>query len=64
MSIYANVQTECKKNNTNIMQLEKKLGFPRGSIFKWDAHKPSVLKVKAVADELNTTVDALLKGEE
>lgn len=63
MSIYRNIQNECRRAGTNIFQLEKKLNFPRGSIFKWDTSKPNVLKVKAVADELGTTVDALLKED-
>lgn len=61
MGIYKNVQDVCKERGKTIMGLEDKLKFGRGSIYKWDTHKPNVLKVKAVADELGVTIDELLK---
>lgn len=64
MGIYKNVQNACKARGVTIAGLEDRLNFGRGSIYKWDAHKPSVQKVKMVADELGTTVDELLKEEE
>ena len=64
MSIYANIQEECKKQGKTIMGIEEELKFPRGSVCKWDKNVPSVKKVKAVADLLNTTVDALLTKRE
>lgn len=63
VNIYAKIQRLCKDQNKSIMGLEEELGFPRGSICKWDKNIPSVLKVKAVADALNTTVDELMKGD-
>ena len=45
------------------MGLEEELNFPRGSICKWDKNIPSVLKVKAVADALHTTVDELMRED-
>ena len=63
MGIYKNIQNACKAKGVTIMGLEDKLGFGRGSIYKWDDHLPSVLKVKMVADELDTTVDELIKEE-
>lgn len=46
--------------------LEAQLGFGRGSIYKWDAHTPSISKMKDVADVLGVTVDDLIndKAEE
>ncbi len=64
MNLYAKIQRMCKEQNKSIMGLEEELGFPRGSICKWDKNIPSVKKVKAVADALNTTVDALLQDDE
>lgn len=63
MGIYKNVQNACKAKGVTIMGLEDKLKFGRGSIYKWDEHRPSVLKVKMVADELGTTVDELIKED-
>lgn len=60
MSIVNNVRNACAKDNTNIFNLEAALGFPRGSIYKWDDHIPSVGKVKLVADFLGVSVDSLL----
>ena len=64
MNIYAKIQKLCKGKNKTIMGLEEELGFPRGSICKWDKNIPSVKKVKAVADALSTTVDELLREDE
>ncbi len=64
MNIYAKIQRMCRDRNKTIMGLEEELGFPRGSICKWDKNIPSVKKVKAVADALDTTVDELLRDTE
>lgn len=64
MNIYAKIQKLCKGQNKTIMGFEEELGFPRGSICKWDKNIPSVKKVKAVADALSTTVDELLREDE
>ena len=61
MTLYRNIQEECRKQGISIIAMEEELGFSRGSICKWDVNIPSVLKVKKVADRLNTTVDALLQ---
>ena len=57
-------QIEHLQKHSEIMQLEEDLGFARGSIYKWDTNTPSVSKVKAVADRLGTTVDALLTSDD
>ena len=64
MSIYKNIQEECRKQNRTIMGLEAELGFARGSICKWDSNKHAVTRVKAVADVLGVTIETLLEGEE
>ena len=61
VSIYRNIQNKCREQGKTIMGIEMELLFPRGSIYKWDTNRPSVLKVKAVADLLGTTVDELLQ---
>ena len=48
--MYRKIQKMCKKHKVSVNRLESELGFTRGSIFKWDAHRPSVDKVKKVAD--------------
>lgn len=61
ISIYANIKASCEKSGTSINQLEKALGFPRSSIRKWDVNSPNIMKVKAVADFLNTSIDDLVR---
>lgn len=61
MSIYENVKIACKENGTTVHALENELGFPRSSICKWDTNRPSIDKVKAVADALKKSVDSLLE---
>lgn len=50
----------CKKNNTNIKQLEKNLEIANGSIRKWDEKFPSYDKVLKVANHFNITIEELL----
>ena len=64
MGLYENVKAMCDKSSTSVLALEIKLGFPRSSICKWNENTPSVAKVRKVADELGTTVDALTQGVE
>lgn len=64
MGIYKNIQDVCRERDMTINGLETQLNFPRGSIFKWDTHTPSVAKVKAVADALGVSVDELLEKQE
>ena len=59
--MYQTVKSLCEKNRTNITELESTLGFPRGSIRKWDVNTPSVYKVKKVADHFGVTVDFIIK---
>lgn len=61
MSIYQNVKKACNEEGITINALEAKLNFPRGSIFKWDKHNPSVDKVKTVADYFNLPIEYFLK---
>lgn len=66
MGIYKNIQNVCREKGMTITGLETQLGFGRGSIYKWDAHTPSISKMKDVADVLGVTVDDLIndKAEE
>lgn len=61
MSLYKNVQDLCEKNNISIAFLEIELEFPRGSLYKWDAHKPSIEKVKKVADYFGVQIEEIVK---
>lgn len=51
----------CKAQKLPISTLQRELGLNANAIKRWDVHKPSVDKVKAVADRLGVTVDELLK---
>ena len=58
--MYKKIREICKKRQINITALESALGFPRGSIYKWDVNRPSVDKVKKVSDYLDVPIEALL----
>ena len=62
MTLYESIKKKSAEAGKSINQIEIDLGFPRSSIHKWDVNIPSVAKVKAVADELHTTVDDILNG--
>ena len=61
MSIFKNIKVLCAERNTTIAALEKHLGFPRGSVYKWDEHSPSIMKVFQVAKYLDVSIDELVK---
>lgn len=58
--MYKKIKELCKQKGKSINQLEQDLGFTRGSIYKWNIHKPSVLKVKYVADYFEVSVESLI----
>lgn len=63
--IYSKVKQACADRGETIIGLEEKLGFPRGSIYKWDENIPSVLKVQKVAAALDKPIEYFLtEGEE
>lgn len=64
MSIYENVKKACRENAISISELEDTLGFARSSIYKWDKHKPSAEKLKAVAKKLNKPMEYFLDETE
>lgn len=61
MSIYENVKSACKESGISVLELEKKLGFARSSIYKWNTSTPGVDKVKAVADHLKKPIEYFLE---
>lgn len=47
----------------NIVDLAERVNLARNSIYKWNTQKPTYDKVFEVAQELQVTVDYLIKGE-
>lgn len=60
--MYQKIQELCRVKQTTINAIEIELGFPRGSIYKWNEHKPSVDKVAKVAAVLGVSIEELLEG--
>lgn len=58
-----NIKRLCAAQGISIRQLEIALGYVNGIIGRWDINRPSVDRVKAVADYLGVTVDELLREE-
>lgn len=58
--MYKKIQELCKKKNISIYAVEIALGFPRGSIYKWDSHTPGIDKVKKLAEYLDVAIEELL----
>ena len=54
----------CKKKGVSLMRLEKECGCANGTINKWDNKRPSVDKLKAVADYFGVSMEFLLTGKE
>lgn len=49
----------CGEKELTVAELERLAQLPENSVYKWDAHAPSVYKVVRVARILGTTVEAL-----
>lgn len=52
----------CKERNISISTVEQDLGFSNRSLYHWYKNRPSIDKVKAVADYFEVTVDYLLES--
>lgn len=62
--MYARIRHLCEKRKISIAFLERELGFPRSSIYKWDENEPGVSKVRRVASYFEISMEKLLDGEE
>ncbi|GMB00882.1 hypothetical protein [Pelosinus sp. IPA-1] len=62
MSIVENMQCACRKNGITIPEVEKELGFGKGSMYKWDKNLPAFDKIQKVANYLKVTTDYLVYG--
>lgn len=63
MSLVERIKKLCEENGTSIPKLEAEMGFARGSIYNWDDHSPSVVKVAAVARRFKVSIDSLIGRE-
>lgn len=54
----------CKEKGVSVMRLEIDCGLASSSINKWDNKRPSVDKLKAVADYFGVSMEFLLTGKE
>ncbi len=61
MSLKENIRKYSKEKGIPVYKLEEEIGVSKGSISKWDDVKPSVDKVKSVADYLDVSIEELLK---
>lgn len=62
--IYQRVKAACKDNSISVSELEERLKFPKGSMYKWDENIPSVVKISAVAKALGKPMEYFLEDEE
>lgn len=58
-----NINKLCKENGISISQLERELGFGKGTISRWKSSSPSLDKVIAIADYFNVDMDYLIGRE-
>lgn len=64
MYIVDRIKELCKSQNTTLKALERELKLSNGSIRNWDNSKPSVEKVRLVAEKFNVSLDWLITGKE
>ena len=61
MELVAHIKQLCQQHGLTLAEIERKLDFPYGSIRKWDAHPPGIMKLRAVADYFDVSTDSLLQ---
>lgn len=56
-----NIRDACEKQGLTLAELERRLGIGNGVIARWEKAKrqPPVDRLLAIAEELNTTLEAL-----
>lgn len=52
------------QQNLTVRQIEKDLGWADRSIAKWDKNRPSIDKVRMLADYLGVSIDFILNRED
>ena len=57
------IKAKAESVGITIREIERRCGFPFGSLKRWDRIEPSVYKVGAVANVLGCTVDDLIREE-
>ena len=57
--LLANIKELCKKSNTPISNLEKKMGIGAGTISRWNKANPSLDKIISIARYFNVSIDFL-----
>lgn len=60
--IYDKIKEICRAKGLSVTQVEKQANLSTGAISKWNESSPTVEKLKAVADVLETTVDELCRA--
>ena len=58
------IKSICESKGLSLRQLEQEAGLALNTISRWEKNKPSIDKVKKVADTLGVTMDELLREEE
>lgn len=58
-----NIKRLCAAQGISVRQLEIALGYTNGIIGRWDTNRPSIDRVKTVADFFGVTVDELIREE-
>lgn len=59
--MFSKIEELCKKKGITITELERELGFGRGTILKWKNSSPSVNKLSIVAKYFKVTIDFFVK---
>jgi transcriptional regulator with XRE-family HTH domain len=63
MTLSDRIQQLINENNISQSELEKKLGFGKGTISKWKGSTaPSADKLQKIADHFGVTIDYLMTG--
>lgn len=62
MLLYDNVKKICESQGISVSELERRLGFPRSYVCKWNENEPGIRKVQKVANFLGVPIEELLEN--
>ena len=62
-NLICKIKALAKERGLTIAQIERECGIGQKSIYDWDTNRPSVDKVKRVADFFGVTINDLIESD-
>lgn len=60
---YETIKNLCKENGITVTELERELGFSKGSLCKIEKHNPNVEKIMKICKRFNVTMEDIMSPD-